>query len=389
LVFAALSASLVLCSGCSGTDAWKTVAFEQAGVTFSVPDNWSVSVGVPGSDPVVAPIDTNGPELGGGAGAVLSALSVLEDAALVLIATHMDISPQWFSARIDEFIPLERITFTQQNEPYTRNGVSGYAGEGVGVLSKGNVPVYFRTLAVEIEDRAVLITLYAEESERARYEVIFDRILGSMKPSKAPKAQEMLESMAPGQDLGPSKDPLPSETEGGGETRTPDAGIGTDADSPDGSPKDDAGDKADEVDEIEIGVEEVADEAEKDDQAKIRAAKRESNPDSTGAAPATNERKSPAEKAPERPQDVAKTPAAKTPESKPADKLEADKPAEPATPVPSETSTDGAKKSSEPDKATADPDKATADPDKAKIKPISPAPTDDPPKSPEPNAPAN
>jgi len=176
-----LSAAL---TGCCSSDEWKTVPFKQAHLKFTVPADWTVRFRQPGSDPVTVedgdmPGDANASD-----GAVLTALPVLEDAALVILVAESDVKPEYFARQVESFIPLEATTFSSRPEPYTINGLAGYAGEGTGRLPGEDTDVYFRTLVLGVAGRTVLVTLYAEASHKVRYEAIFDHILASLAPEE-------------------------------------------------------------------------------------------------------------------------------------------------------------------------------------------------------------
>lgn len=185
LALAAFLGSML--AGCCASDEWRTVTFRQAQLEFAVPGDWTVRFREPGRDPLtVAP----GEELGASAmlsdGAVLTALPVLEDAAMVILVTEPTVRPEYLAQHVKEFVPLDAVTPSPRNEPYQANGLSGFASEGSGRLPNEGADVYFRTLVLEVGGRAILVTLYAEKSQQRRYEVVFDRILGSLKALNAP-----------------------------------------------------------------------------------------------------------------------------------------------------------------------------------------------------------
>ena len=162
-----------------------------------MPDSWVVRLRTAGGDATeVPPGQLAGADTGMEDSAVLTALPVLEDAALVVLATDTQVKPDYFAKQVEEFIPLTNIEFTQKSEPYALGGLHGLAGEGHGTLEGEGTEVYFRTLVAEVGGRTVFVTLYAQQEHRKRYEGTFDRILSSMREiqvsspglPKAPKA---------------------------------------------------------------------------------------------------------------------------------------------------------------------------------------------------------
>lgn len=188
-LFAAFSLSALL-TGCCTSDEWKTVPFKQAHLQFMVPGDWTVRFRQPGSDPVTLEDGQTAGDSRASDGAVLTALPVLEDAAMVILVAESDVKPEYFARQVENFIPLQTTTFSSRPEPYAINGLAGYAGEGTGRLPGEDTDVYFRTLVLGVAGRTVLVTLYAEASHRLRYEAIFDRILASLTPYDIPQPVE-------------------------------------------------------------------------------------------------------------------------------------------------------------------------------------------------------
>ncbi len=178
-----MAASLVaLLVGCCGSDQWKQEVFREAGLRFSVPANWKVSLRRPGQgvQDMDDPAATRAPRSRDGA--VVTALPVLEDAAVIIIATQQTSAADIFARRVADFIPLEGVQFTNSMQPYSLNGLAGFAGEGVGLLPSDGTSVYFRCLILDVDGKPVIVTLYAEEMQRARYEGIFNTIIARLNP---------------------------------------------------------------------------------------------------------------------------------------------------------------------------------------------------------------
>ena len=172
----------MLSTGCCGSDDWKSATFPEARLRFAVPANWKVSLRRPGEDSQ----DLNKPSIPSnkdpGDGAVVTALPVLEDAALILIATEKTAAPDLFARRVADFIPLNAIRFTTPMQPYSLNGLHGFAGEGYGRLPSNGTSVYFRCMVLDVEGKPSIVTLYAEESQRERYHKTFDTIVSRLHP---------------------------------------------------------------------------------------------------------------------------------------------------------------------------------------------------------------
>lgn len=178
-----VSTAALLLTGCCGSDQWKQQVFREAGLRFSVPSNWTVTVQRPGQNAVNPDKDDVDEVNSGDAdGAVLSALPVLEDAALILIATQQRVAVDIFARRVADFIPLNGVQFISPLQPYSLNGLTGFAGEGSGQLPSDGTPVYFRCMVLDIDGKPVIVTLYSEELQRTRYEQIFDTILARLHP---------------------------------------------------------------------------------------------------------------------------------------------------------------------------------------------------------------
>lgn len=167
---------LTLLGGCCGSDDWKQETFPESGLRFSIPSSWKVSLRRPGQG------DPSQGSAGTGDGAVFTALPPLEDAALILIATEKPAAPDLFARRVTDFIPLNGVQFTSPMQPYSLNGTAGFAGEGMGQLPSDGTPVYFRCMVLDVGGKPTIVTLYAEESQRARYEQIFDVIVTRLHP---------------------------------------------------------------------------------------------------------------------------------------------------------------------------------------------------------------
>ncbi len=205
LTLAAFIASLV--GGCCGSEDWKNEEFREARLRFSVPSGWSVNLKLPGEKA----LDLDKPRSGAtrsGNGAVVTAMPALEDAALILIATEKVAAPDLFARRVTDFIPLNAIRFTTPMQPYSLNGLHGFAGEGFGRLQSNGTPVYFRCMVLDVEGRPVIAALYAEEAQRERYSAIFDTIVARFHPIGA------LSGASPERD-GPRSEPAEPHAAGG------------------------------------------------------------------------------------------------------------------------------------------------------------------------------
>lgn len=188
----ALVACLVMSAVWSGcrSDQWKTQQFAEARLRFMLPESWSVHLMRPGQEP--APLDPTSPAADTtGDGAVVTALSVLEDAAMVIFAPQKDVEVTRFARYMKDFIPLDEVRFLPAEKLYSKTvgGLPGFIGEGSGKLPKDQTPVYFRCLAVDVEGQPVFVILYAEESQQKRYAPIFERILESIEPTFTPRVQ--------------------------------------------------------------------------------------------------------------------------------------------------------------------------------------------------------
>lgn len=178
-----VSTATLLLTGCCDSDQWQQQVFREGGLRFSVPSNWSVTVQRPGQSTTNPDQDSvDEPSSGDSDGAVLSALPVLEDAALILIATQQRVAVDIFARRVADFIPLNGVQFISPLQPYSLNGLTGFAGEGSGLLPSDGSPVYFRCIVLDIDGKPVIVTLYSEELQRTRYEQVFDIILARLHP---------------------------------------------------------------------------------------------------------------------------------------------------------------------------------------------------------------
>lgn len=171
--------------GCR-SEGWRTWTFQEAGLRFEVPESWSVRVMRPGEPP--RPLDEPlqpSPGTTRGDGAVVTALSVLEDAAMVIFASQKDIELSSMARHMDRFIPLKDIRFEPDDKLVRRefNGTYGFEGRGVGRLASNNAPVAFRCMALDVGGEPVFVFLYAEESQQARYAPVFDKIIAGLSPT--------------------------------------------------------------------------------------------------------------------------------------------------------------------------------------------------------------
>jgi hypothetical protein len=178
MMLAALVATLA--TGCCELDDWKTATLPEAKLRFEVPANWKVNLRRPGKVPSESAETATPSETGDGA--VLTALPVMEDAALILIATEKTAAPDLFARRVTDFIPLKGVRFTTPMQAYSLNGLHGFAGEGYGRLPSDGTAVYFRCMVLDVEGKPVIATLYAEESQKERYSPIFDTIVARIHP---------------------------------------------------------------------------------------------------------------------------------------------------------------------------------------------------------------
>ncbi len=181
MMLAALVATLA--TGCFGSDDWKSATFPEARLRFAVPANWKVNLRRPGQGTTDLDKTPRSSYKESSDGAVVTALPVMEDAALILIATEKTASPDLFARRVADFIPLKGIRFTTTMQPYSLNGLHGFAGEGYGRLPSNGTSVYFRCMVLEVEGKPVIATLYAEESQKERYDPIFDTIVARLHPT--------------------------------------------------------------------------------------------------------------------------------------------------------------------------------------------------------------
>ena len=196
MMLAALVATLTM-EGC-GLDEWKSATLPEARLRFAVPANWKVNLRRPGQSNTDKNVLSGPSETGDGA--VLTALPVMEDAALILIATEKTASPDLFARRVEDFIPLKGVRFTTPMQAYSLNGLHGFAGEGYGRLPSDGTDVYFRCMVLDVEGKPVIATLYAEESQKERYSPIFDTIVARIHPTSgtsmaAPAASSQVASI--------------------------------------------------------------------------------------------------------------------------------------------------------------------------------------------------
>ena len=189
LSFIAVTASLTLvwAAGCCRPGGWRFEEFKEARIQFAIPSDWSVRILRPGQDPV--PLEEAGDP--GEDGAVVTALPILEDAALVIVATQKNVSARAFARQTHKFIPLDGVVLSANEEPWAKNGLRGWVADGKGRLRSNGTPVLFRWVVLDVDGQPVLITLYAEASKDDHYKEVFDKILDSLKPiaPHTPEAQ--------------------------------------------------------------------------------------------------------------------------------------------------------------------------------------------------------
>lgn len=180
--FLALTASFVLVwtSGCCRTDEWKPHTFHDAGVQFELPASWTVRVVRPGQEP--SDLQDGSLTDVGSDGAVVTALPLLEDAALVVVAPQNKVSTEVFARQAKQFIPLDNIVVSADPARWGNGTFSGWATGGGGTLRGSGTKVIWRWVALEIDDQPVIICLYAEEDRASTYDEVFDRILQSIAP---------------------------------------------------------------------------------------------------------------------------------------------------------------------------------------------------------------
>ncbi len=170
-------------SGCRA-DSWEQWTFPEAGIRFELPSSWSVRKLRPGKE--AQPLSKQpaareaSPE-----SSVVTALPVLEDAALVIVATQKTIPLDPFAKAMARFIPLEDVQFELEDLKISNKnhkGVVGRYAKGTGRLKTNRAPVFFESYVLDIQGKPTLITLYAEESKRAYYEPVFGKIRDSIQP---------------------------------------------------------------------------------------------------------------------------------------------------------------------------------------------------------------
>ncbi len=186
--FLALTATFVLVwtSGCCRTDEWKSHTFADAGLRFDLPDSWTVRVVRPGEKPT--DLEDASPTDVGVDGAVVTALPILEDAALVIVAPQNKVSTEIFARQAQQFIPLDNIVVSNDPARWGNGTFKGWATGGKGALRGSGTKVEWRWVALEIDGQPVIVCLYAEEDQSKRYDEVFNRILQSIAPMGAPSA---------------------------------------------------------------------------------------------------------------------------------------------------------------------------------------------------------
>jgi hypothetical protein len=174
-----LSASvLIWASACCRTDEWTSHSFEDASIQFELPENWTVHVARPGLDPVEldsAPSQPQAPH-----GAIVTALPLLEDAAMVIVAPQNNVSTEVFARQADLFLPLDHIVTAGPPSRWGNGSFQGWASAGHGEIAGGRTPVDWRWVTLEVEGQAIIVCLYAESSQATRYNEVFNRILKSI-----------------------------------------------------------------------------------------------------------------------------------------------------------------------------------------------------------------
>lgn len=203
----ALSVVLGALPGCQRDQTWKSHEFKEAGLRFSLPENWSARLLLPGKSP--QDLATASRENSARSGAVVTALSQLEDAAVVFIATEERVDMAPFARHMKKFIPLDDIRFTPDKKLVSVDlqGIQGYRGQGVGRLPNNGPEVHFRCFALDISGQPVFAILYAEETQRERYKSIFDKIVESLEPGSSSKTYRTPKTSSPKQKA--SLDPAP------------------------------------------------------------------------------------------------------------------------------------------------------------------------------------
>ena len=118
--------------------------------------------------------------------AILTALPVLEDAALVIIAPQIERSPESFADEINILVPLDGVKFSGRNPiAWQRGELKGLVFDGTGRITNKGPEVHFSTLILDMSGRSVIVTLYAEEERSEAYSEIFNRIMTSLKPVRS------------------------------------------------------------------------------------------------------------------------------------------------------------------------------------------------------------
>ena len=178
LLIPAAALFLIWMSGFCRSDEWRTHSFFDAGIQFELPDTWTVHVARPGQEPEgldSAPAATSTKD-----GAVVTALPLLEDAALVIVAPQNQVSPEVFARQAKLFLPLDTVVAAGPPTQWGNGSFQGWASAGHGKIMGSGTTVDWRWVSLDVDGHAIVIYLYAESSQAPRYNDVFDRILRSV-----------------------------------------------------------------------------------------------------------------------------------------------------------------------------------------------------------------
>jgi hypothetical protein len=185
----ALAALFVLCTVWSGcrSDQMRAQEFPEARLRFQLPESWSVHVSRPGQAP--SPLEAQAPAARDGA--VVTALSALEDAALVIYAPQREVEVTRFARYMKSFVPLQDTKFLPEDKLVegTLNGLPVFRGQGTGKLPADQTEVWFQSLAIDVEGQPVFVILYVEASQKERYAKTFQEIEDSLQPTFSPRVE--------------------------------------------------------------------------------------------------------------------------------------------------------------------------------------------------------
>ena len=108
---------------------------------------------------------------------------------MVIVAPQNGVKSDVFRRQAQRFIPLDDIVAADKPTRWGNGSFQGWASAGHGKLKGSGATVDWRWGTLDIKGQSIIVCLYAESAQAARYNETFNRILRSIAPlDSAPPA---------------------------------------------------------------------------------------------------------------------------------------------------------------------------------------------------------